>query len=355
MRELPWYDNLAWHAAGNVAALGTCVIILSGCVTNNVVSTGISDARTNVMSGGGSVAIFPFDGESKEAVTAMLEHAATEANTTKRSSVRLVDRQNAEKLKEELKINKDGEPDKSSAKKQGRLLQADYILIGRIHAASVKSTKSSYQIAECTAYENNNKFFKKCTATTPKTVTCTDTIARVSVQPRLIKTNNGEIVYSKIHEGEAVDRYCDNAGTALPEAALKANAAVEAAREIGRDLWAYKYTINAAIKQSSEGLTGQSREDFESAMAFARGGRLDRTCQTMKSLVGRGVQTVAVLYNHAICEESDNKPEAALNIMESLDQSLRAPDPLISEALLRLRSRVNTRGNSPAARMVQRP
>ncbi|TWA59579.1 curli production assembly/transport component CsgG [Azospirillum baldaniorum] len=319
-------------------ALASSSLSLSGCVSTKIQSQGVGEARTTVLKEANSIAIFPFDGDIKEEPAATLEHALTDANTRGLTRIRLVDRRSTDTIRGELKINSDGGIDKKSAKKQGDFLGAEYLLLGRVLPATVSSKKSTHQEATCESYEESKKFFKKCKQSKPVNVTCTITTVKVKVQPRLVRVSNGEVIYAKMHEGVVEDSYCENTGVATAEAVLKAHATIQAAVEISRDLWPFVYVISTTIKPSSEGLSGQAKEKFDSAVAFARAGRMDRFCQTMQSLNQENFNTVSTAYNYAICEEADNKIIHARDILEELDKSLNYPDKDISEALIRLRN-----------------
>ena len=79
--------------------------------------------------------------------------------------------------------------------------------------------------------------------------------------------------------------------------------------------------------------------EFERGLAFAKEQRMDRACQIWDELNARtrGADN-ALLYNIAVCEETEGNYEDALNLFERLDQRLMQPDKNVSTALQRLKS-----------------
>lgn len=326
---------------------------LVGCVSTKIHTRTTAEARTNILKEADSIAIFPFDGETKEEPAATLEHTLMDAYAVGATKVRLVDRKNIENIKNEIKLNKDGDIDKNSVKKRAALIGAEYLLLGRVLTPSISSAKNTHQESACEAYEESKKFFKKCKQPKLVNVTCTTTTVRVKVQPRLVRLSSGEVVYARMYEGAVEDNHCENTGAPTPDAVLKAQATILAAIEISKDLWPFVYTISTAIKPSAEGLFGPDREKFDSAIAFARADRMDRFCTTMKNFNQANIRTVSTVYNHAVCEESKGQITNARAILEELDASLSYPDKDVSEALIRLRNFASAampdQGNGKAA------
>jgi len=340
------------HAVGAVAL---AFLLTAGCVQTKMSIAAQSAAKTNALDGVNKLAVMPFDNDDKGVVTAYLESQLFDAKASGLTAVTLVDRHSIDKIKNELRLGRDGGIDEAKAKKIGRLLGADALLVGRVLPGNVTKNTSSHQATECTAYENSNKLFKKCISTGIKTVTCTTLVATVSIQPRVIRVTTGEVAYTKVQNGQASHEYCDNGGTAVDERVLQSNALANALREVRADLAPYRYVIDAPLKQSADGLTGASREAFEGALAFARTGRFDRACSQFTQLEAEGARTIAVRYNIALCDEASGRLFEARRRIVEIDGDLRTPDPDINLALQRLERRVAEQAGTPGASRSDKP
>ena len=101
--------------------------------------------------------------------------------------------------------------------------------------------------------------------------------------------------------------------------------------------------LDIALKTDTSGLDAPSRTRFDDAIAFARAGRLDRTCATWRSLLEEYPTNQPLAFDVAVCDESEGHLDAALRRVKDIDDSLQRPDTEVNELRTRLQSEIQSR------------
>lgn len=329
---------------------------VSACVQKKMSLETTAGSRTTALTASHVVAVLPFDGPGGDEAASHLEMMLHEASAAQLAPLTVVDRQHIERLRAELKLGPSGFDDPNKAKKLGKLLGADTIIVGRVSSLKKSEKHSTQQVFECTSWSEPKGFlgFRTCKQSQPKNVRCTATDANLTVQPRLIQVNSGEIRYTKLQLGAAQLQHCENTDTAPTDDTLRGGALVHAMTEIGRDLVPHRYVIEAALKLMPEGLAGTQREKFEGAVAFANSQRFDRACEIFGELHNTGATALPVRFNTAVCEEAFGSIDLAFIKMQEIDRSLNAPDADVNVALERMARRKADIRRLPVANTVGR-
>ena len=109
-------------------------------------------------------------------------------------------------------------------------------------------------------------------------------------------------------------------------------------------------TIKVTFKDYAPDLDKVNQAQFRSAAAFVRAKRLDRACGIYETIsTPETMKNFALLYNLGVCQEAlePDRPAAALVYYTKADQQTKAPDKLVSEALIRMHTQVDAH---PAAK-----
>lgn len=330
----------------------TLLCVLPSCVQTRVPMSVDASARTTALRGIHHVAVIPLDGAGASDAAARLETMIAEAHARSAPGTvpapKLVDRHAIDRIRTEFNLAKNKEVSKATAVNSGKILGADALLLLRVTSLKTAKHFDKHQEPTCAAYSESKGFIKikKCTKWDKKDVTCTTTTGTLEVQPRLIRSETGEIILARPQVGEVQFKHCDNTGEAPNEDTLRSIAVFNAATEIGRDLVAHRYEVNAAFKQAPDGLSTELRERFNGALQFARAQRFDRACAIFQDIWAQQPNSLAVRYNLALCKEKDGTVTEAFAMIDSIDRDLTSPDKDVNETRERLLYRINQKGGN---------
>ena len=298
-----------------------------------------------------TVAVLPFEGQDGDefthALTAALESAMLDNQphfTVKNVDTDVTDAQSSKRGA------KGGEGDTAKAVRIGRRLGVQGVYLGRVTAADVEA--KSYLSPVTTKDGTTNR-------------TCLLIIGQYGVLLKLVRTDNGTIVYSDtITQAEKYD-HCGSDGTLsggiasaitnsifkkksdetnqTPEG-MRTKMRTDAAAKVRALVAPFNKELQIEFKRGDKDIPKDQRELFGNAIAFADAGRLDRACSMFETMMTDATATnITLLFNMGGCQEAllPDEPAAALQYYAKADQLLSKPDKAISEAYMRLKGMVS--------------
>jgi hypothetical protein len=231
-----------------------------------------------------------------------------------------------------------GEIDPATAARFGKQIGAQAILFGRVTANGIERSYHEGSVLRCIRRNS----IGLCTKFRRVEARCVHNQARFGVLTRLVNVETAQIVYSKQHAAIAQSDSCS--GSMVDDDSLMAAARHKALSEVVPDIAPTNVVLNIPLKTASSTLTGAAKSQFRGAVAFAKAGRMNRACQIWRSINNSGnTQSVATVYDLAVCAEANGKLSEALEMYETADQRLQQPDSDVDAALTRVRTEIAQR------------
>lgn len=161
------------------------------------------------------VAVLPFTGASRTSVAAKVQaHAITALTETRDPFLKVVDRENLERILEEQRLGLSGIVDESTAVRVGNLIGAQAVLMGNVveyrelPGKTRQSTKDGFEAYKVATI--NKETGQKAFVTRYKPVKYTEYVQEnkvlLSFSYRLVSLETGEVLVSKVVEHEASDQ-----------------------------------------------------------------------------------------------------------------------------------------------------
>jgi hypothetical protein len=178
----------------------------------------------------------------------------------------------------------------------------------------------------------------KCEDWKTEFATCVKKEVVFTFEPRLIDIETSRIVYSATLRGTAATDHCSDSKTAAPsDASLIAEARENALAELRSAVAPVYSDIDIELMDSARGIRNkEARQKFDSAIAFAKGNRMDRACELWRMADEMEPGVVAVMYGLGICAEVAGELAKADELYRKADRQLEKPDDRVSEALERV-------------------
>jgi len=161
------------------------------------------------------VAVLPFTESGKAAIAAKVQaHAMTALTETNDPFLKVVDRENLERILEEQRLGLSGIVDESTAVRVGNLIGAQAVLMGNvveyreIPGKTKQSTKEGFEAYKVATI--NKETGQKSFVTRYKPVSYTEYLQEnkvvLSFSYRLVSLETGEVLVSKVVDNEAADQ-----------------------------------------------------------------------------------------------------------------------------------------------------
>lgn len=281
------------------------------------------------------VAVMGFQGPEAEQASAAFETMLVSHSYDGRPYFTVVDRRQTKAVMAEHAKSLRGEVDAKTAARFGKQMGVQGVYFGDITVASVTPRHYTAEESYCTQYNSSGR---KCRQWGSRTVSCTERIATFTLMPRLVDVETGRVVYRAEHTGESKDSSCGNS-SGLPDSQLLDNALHDAVGEIISDIAPQEKLTWVRLMDEPTGLGESEAAEFKRGLAFANAGRMDRACtiwrQLNSSVEGKDN---ALLFNVAVCTETEGDPATALRIFEEVDGRLAEPDSNVNAALTRVKA-----------------
>lgn len=255
----------------------------------------------------------------------------------------------------------------AAAIRLGQKLRVKTVFTGTVTSVAVNSTNFVREEKVCAETAG----FLKCKRYETSRIPCTKVMGTYAVAPRAINVATGSVMYSEAVSSQGEYTTCNgqvqasggpsffglfgSGGAAAAPAVASPDVLLNQLREsaavsIRRHVAPYNLTVVVKLKEKATGLSKPDNVQFENAVKFASGGRMDRACGMFEALqTDVNKSNVTLLYNLGICQEVllPDEPAAAFAYYSRADQLLSKPDDLVSEAFLRMKAMV---GQSRAIR-----
>lgn len=281
------------------------------------------------------VAVMGFRGPQSEMAGAAFETMLVKHQYNGEPYFTVVDRHQTGTVMGEVARSLTGEVDPKTATRYGKQLGVEGVYFADIVSASVNPRHYEAQEKYC---RRTNSSGRKCRDWGTRTVRCLERNANVTVMPRLVDVETGRVVYRAEHVGQSSTSSCGGDGD-VPDSQLMEQALRQALEQIRSDIAPSEVRTYVSLMNEPSSLGAADTAEFMRGLAFAQAQRVDRACEIWRALNARlDGNDNALLFNVAICSETEGDPATALRILEDVDRRLDAPDRNVSAALARVQS-----------------
>ena len=321
--------------------VGSSLMYLSGCATT-VESTMQTPARYPGAAELRRVASLGFEGHRyKHQVNAAFETMLVNHYYDGEPYFTVADRARTQELMAELKRSLGAEIDSSTAIRFGKKIGVQGIYFGDITTQNFTNRRYEGSERYCQRKEDD-----KCKKWGSRKVSCTERTASITLVPRLVNAETGQVVYREQHLGQASSSAC-RGSPQKDDQTLFTEALDIAIANIRRDISPSTSLVDVELMDKPSSLNDKDAEQFRSGLQFAKAKRMDRACEIWRSL-NRRTQSGdnALLYNVAVCEELEGNLGTALELFTLVDRRLVQPDRKVSSAMRRITSTLNTKAST---------
>lgn len=302
----------------------------------------------------GSIGVLNFNGRDGESFAASLTAALQSAR---------IDGQGVFTVKTMDSMNYRSSSDVSRAEvaaaiRLGQKLGVRAVFTGTVTTASTASSNFTREDRVCV---KSKKIFK-CEQWDNRRTPCTTVTGQYAVAPRVIRVDNGAVVYSQTITSQGEYTICEGqlqkalvrtvgagettentSAISTPEGLIGAMRA-EVAQRVRLDVAPFYRTITVNFMNRGGQFSKPDAAQFQNALEFAEASRLDRTCAIFETLHANPANqtNVSLLYNMGVCQEVlvPEDLSAALPYYARADQLLTRPNKLVSDAFIRTRNAV---------------
>lgn len=170
--------------------------------------------------------------------------------------------------------------------------------------AGVRDEHNTSERYVCDQTKNPKKLVSTCVSGHNVTVSCTDRKAFMEAQVRLIDAKSGQSVFSQAIGKDDKSYGCGNESPKDGQAML-GGLQREIVDEVMRKIVPHDRDMEVTLMDPDDRLRSPSnKERFAGAIKFAKGGRLDRACQTLREVYDQEKESIALNYDLGVCEES---------------------------------------------------
>jgi curli biogenesis system outer membrane secretion channel CsgG len=281
------------------------------------------------------VAVIGFVGRNSDRINAAFETMLVNHRLDGEPYFIVVDRARTQELMREYGRSLRGEIEPSTAARFGKQTGAEGVYFGDIATAGVSNEAFTAEQSYCVQYNSSGR---KCKQYSRRSVSCRKRTATVTIVPRLVNVETAQVAYRAERTGTANVSTCGS-DDGQPDDALMEDAIAQAIAQIRADIAPTTKVTRVQLMEEPSKMNDTDGKEFSRGLAFAKENRMDRACEIWSDLNQRTHESDnALLYNLAVCEETEGNYEDALNFYEQVDKRLAHPDGRVSGALLRVKS-----------------
>jgi tetratricopeptide (TPR) repeat protein len=253
----------------------------------------------------GSIAVLPFDGKGVDGnmIAAEIEASLLRAGKKGKPPFKVVSRSYIDRVISELRLSSSGLTAESL--ELGRLLKAEGLLLGS--AELLHGSEFFYRrVSECVETKGSG-LIKECVRYVERSVPCSKRFVQLTLVPKLIDVERGEVVYSRRIVSTKLDVHCaGDWGQPKSLAELFSEAKAEAIGELVRDIAPYRVSITVEFMDEYESIAGKAL--FEKAIDLIKEGRIEEACRLFDEIEE---EDYSLLYNKGLCREIEGDLEKA--------------------------------------------
>lgn len=339
-----WGDVMAIFINKNIVGLifsTACLALLAGCQSNSTITQIVAPANSDAAAKTRRVAVLPFSGPDGANATASFESLLSEVKDVNgQPYFTVVDRRTLQHALDELKLKDTGLLDDKTVANIGKFIGAEGVYTGTAGAVPVERTHHEEQRSQCNGAADPKKLISKCTSVTNYNVSCTDKVTTYRMIPRLVAATTGRILYNPTVAKSRSSSFCSDSGEEVADGVLLGGAYADVLDQIRKDVAPHTETMTLAYKTETDGLSEADGKRFKDSLAFAKAGRMDRSCPVWLELAPANPGSIAANYDAALCSELNGDLPAALASYSVVDAKLTKPDNDVSAALVRVRQRI---------------
>lgn len=320
----------------SLAAIAVVMALSSGCA-QTVKTKMLVPAKCHEAAKLRKVAVLPFDGRGGNQVRADIEALLVGIRIKDKPYFKVIERAAIDRIVKEQSFQLSGAVDEETASRLGKLLGADCIILGAV-TQSTEDASYSQKRSECASKNKDGK----CTQRRKYSVSCTKRNAYFSFTPKAVNVTTGQIVASEVLSAKTSDSVCRDSQRALKnreELIVKAKAiSVEKFREM-----VAPYYVNVTIKlltKDDTKIPPEAKKKIKIGTKWSKQDRLDRACELWHEAYKLHPHGYAIPYLLGVCAELSGNLDKALSYYEKADRNTCAPVEEISEALGRIKVRM---------------
>jgi len=322
----------------SLAVIAVVMALSSGCA-QTVKTKMLLPAKCHEAAKLRKVAVLPFDGRGGNQVRADIEALLVGIVVKNEPYFKVIERAAINRIVKEQSFQLSGAVDEETASQVGKLLGADGIVLGAV-TQSTEDASYSEKRSVCASKDKDGK----CTRRREYSVSCTKRNAYFSFTPKVVNVTTGQIVASETLSAQADDSVCRDSERALKNRKELLSKAKTIAVEKFREMVAPYYvdvTIKLLTKDDTK-IPSEAKKKINAGCKWSKEGRLDRACELWNDAYKLHPQGYAIPYLLGFCAETSGDLDSALSHYEKADRNTSAPVEEISEALARVKVRIET-------------
>lgn len=285
------------------------------------------------------VAVIGFRGQHSDRINPAFETMLVNHRFDDKPYFTVVDRTRTDDLMREYGRALRGEIEPRTAARFGKQIGVQGVYYGDIAKVNITSRNYTAEQSYCSQYSSSGN---KCRKFSKRSVSCSERVANVTLVPRLINVETGQIIYRAERTGTSRASRC-NGESGKSDDELLDEAITIAVGQIRADIAPNVVLTSVRLMEAPSTLDPIATEEFSRGLAFAKAQRMDRACSIWNDLNKKTQGSDnALLYNVAVCEEIQGNHKSALGLLEQVDSRLDRPDRNVSDALQRIKSTLAT-------------
>ena len=328
-----------------------CVVaffLSAGCATTikvNVLTPGNVDQATQFK----SIAVMPFDGPEGDTFTAVVESTLASVMFDGHQFFQIVDRGSIDRVMSEMKLGMTGIVNEETAAEVGKAVGAKGMYVGSIGASSVEDDIYSEKRSVCAFYrtvtDSRGAKTQECTNWYDKQVSCTKRSVAFKFTPKLVEVESSRIIFSNLYADALEAKVCEDDGKSLSDGKVMLKKVQDTVmQKFRKDVAPYYVMMSFTLKDSTVDIASDvAKAKLKDGLANAKANRMDRACPIWREAKALAPNSITLMYNVAICDETEDRPHEALALYRQIDRGLTSPDDLVAAALARVNAQIENR------------
>lgn len=267
-------------------------IVFAGCATT-VNVTGQFPARNQAAANLRQIAVAGFQGQGGNDFAAALESELASARLSGNPYFTVMGSGGRASVEQD------------SARAYGRIVGATGVYFGSI-TLQARSQPQQMTQNQCVRWENLT-----CKQWNQVSATCEQRTVSVTVRPRLVNVETGEIAYASEKSGQAQRTWCPGAAR-QSDGQLVAEIQRSILREVHMDVAPYTQNVPANVMADAGGLAETLSASFQQAVQEIRAGDTQHACEKWSAIRAESPSHMPTVFNLGVCAESIGSYKEAL-------------------------------------------
>jgi len=307
--------------------------LLAGCAAPKITMCKLIPGTVSEAARMKKIAVLPFDGSYGPEFAAELESSLANIRVKDSLFYDVVSRTALDKVMSEQNLSHSGLVDTRSAVRVGKMVGAQGLYVGQVTTAMYHDTPYKEARTEC--IERNKK--GKCLSYRNYDVNCLKRTAELTVVPKLVDVETGQICYSETFKRTEESKGCSD--TSAPKNGEQMLTALRGSiiQTLGRQVAPHSENVDVKLLADSDDISSDAaKEKLKQGMAFAENNRMARACEIWEEGRSLAPSSISYLHNLAVCAEADGNLEKAQAMLREADKKLLKPNDIISASMARV-------------------